>query len=340
MKTSDERKTVQWICDQYERGSISFKHKLQRPTKQWNALMHSLLIHSLLAGYPLGEIYVEENDGVIYTIDGTQRVSETIRFVNNEFSLAKSTPSIVLNVMEEGKRVSKEFVLAGKKFDKLDKEVQKALLSSDMDFCFLLDYTDQELKEMFRRKNLSIPLSAKQMRVCYESDELCKVVYELSNNLFMDKIITVAQKKKGSDRDAIRQTFMLLLSDDEHSYTSFRKDDIDAFIIDHGDESTALYDDVLEALVALDDVFVNEDFIKIPVTSVPMILWGAVKVVKNNGDMQAFANAVSKFVQDLASGDESLEEYRKSSKSSTGNQPNVEYRFSWWKKVTEDVIKG
>src|SRR5574344_1503008 len=73
MKTSSKERTLQWINNQYHKGNISFSHKLQRPIGQWNSKMKSLLIHSLLSGFPVNPIYVIESDGIIYTLDGSQR---------------------------------------------------------------------------------------------------------------------------------------------------------------------------------------------------------------------------------------------------------------------------
>ena len=81
MKTSNRERTLQWISTQYSKGNISFSHKLQRPIGQWSPKMKSLLIHSLLSGFPVNPIYVVEEEGTIYTLDGSQRTSTCIGFV-------------------------------------------------------------------------------------------------------------------------------------------------------------------------------------------------------------------------------------------------------------------
>ena len=60
MKTASKERTLQWISNQYNKGNISFSHKLQRPIGQWSPKMKSLLIHSLLSGFPVNPIYCVE----------------------------------------------------------------------------------------------------------------------------------------------------------------------------------------------------------------------------------------------------------------------------------------
>lgn len=137
MKTSNKERTLQWICNQYSKGNISFSHKLQRPIGQWNQRMRSLLIHSLLVGFPVNTIYTVEESGIIYTLDGSQRTSTCIAYINNEFALSKDTPNITITSNENGNIVKKEYEIAKKRFEKLDKEVQETLLACCLEFCNL-----------------------------------------------------------------------------------------------------------------------------------------------------------------------------------------------------------
>ena len=116
MKTATKERTLQWICKQHMNGNISFKHKLQRPINQWSPKMKSLLIHSLLVGFPVNDIYIVEEDGVMYTLDGSQRTSVCIAYINNEFALSKETPNVTITSNVNGEKISTEYEIAGKKF--------------------------------------------------------------------------------------------------------------------------------------------------------------------------------------------------------------------------------
>ena len=77
----------------------------------------------------MNPIYCVEEDSIIYTLDGSQRTSTCISYVNNEFALSKDTPNISLHLKENGESIVKEFEIAGKKYKKLDADVQVYLLA-------------------------------------------------------------------------------------------------------------------------------------------------------------------------------------------------------------------
>lgn len=324
MKTSSKERPLQWICNQHKKGNISFSHKLQRPIGQWNPRMKSLLIHSLLSGFPVNPIYTVDDGGTIYTLDGSQRTSTCISYINNEFALSKDTPNIFIQVAEDGESISKEYEIAGKKFKKLDENVQSTLLACSLEFCTLSDYTDDEVKEMFRRQNTSKPLSGKLLRIVHESDQFSDVVYSLANHPFMDKLVTPTQRKNGTDRDLIIQTLMLICTNNENDFTSFRNKDIDVFVQDHGDESLEKVNTLADALDSFNEVF---DEIKVPVTSIPMVLYSGYRVKKDKKSFSKLVDIVNEFLVNY----DSNEEYKQFVQSGTSSQENVRGRLDWWR---------
>lgn len=324
MKTSSKERTLQWICNQHKKGNISFDHKLQRPIGQWNPKMKSLLIHSLLSGFPVNTIYTVDDNGIIYTLDGSQRTSTCISYVNNEFALSKDTPKITITSNENGETVTKEYEIAGKKFKKLDEEVQSTLLACSLEFCTLSDYTDDEVKEMFRRQNTSKPLSGKLLRIVNESDEFSDKVYSLATHPFMDKLVTKTQRKNGTDRDLIIQTLMLICTNNENDFTSFRNKDIDVFVQDYDDNNLDKIDVLKDAMDSFNEAF---DEIKIPVTSIPMVLFSGYRIKK---DKKSFSKLVD-IVNEFLNGYEMNDEYKQYVQSGTSAQENVRGRLEWWR---------
>ena len=324
MKTASKERTLQWICNQHKKGNISFSHKLQRPVGQWNPRMKSLLIHSLLSGFPVNPIYIVDEGGTLYTLDGSQRTSTCISYINNEFALSKDTPNVFIQVTEDGESISKEYEIAGKKFRKMDEEVQSTLLACSLEFCTLSDYMDDEVKEMFRRQNTSKPLSGKLLRIVHESDEFSDAVYSLATHPFMDKLVTPTQRKNGTDRDLIIQTLMLICTNNENDFTSFRNKDIDVFVMDHGDESLDKISVLSDALDSFNEAF---DEIKIPVTSIPMILYSGYRVKK---DKKSFSRLID-IINEFLNGYDANEEYKQFVQSGTSAQENVRGRLDWWR---------
>lgn len=330
MKTSNKERTLQWIVNQYKKGNISFKHKLQRPVGQWNPKMRSLLIHSLLSGYPINPVYLVEEDGVMYTLDGSQRTSLCISYVNNEFALHKATPNVKITVVENGGSVEKEYIIAGKKFNKLDEDVQNTLLACSLTFCTLSNYTDDEVREMFRRQNSGKPLTGKLLRVTEQTEEFSGLVYELANHPFMDKLITPIQRKNGSDREFIIQTFMLIMTNHDNSFTSFSNKDVNVFVKERSEECINKSETLKEAMNKLD---VSFDEIKIPSTSIPMVLYSAYRVTKDKGSFSKLVNIINDFLNNY----DMNEEYKQYVLNGTGSSTNVSGRLNWWKNAIKSV---
>ncbi len=326
MKTSSKERTLQWINNQHKKGNISFSHKLQRPIGQWSPKMKSLLIHSLLSGFPVNPIYIVDQDGTLYTLDGSQRTSTCISYINNEFSLSKDTPNIVIRSKENGESVSKEYEIAGKKFTKLDEEVQSTLLSCELEFCTLSDYTDNEVKEMFRRQNSSKPLNGKLLRVVHESDAFSDAVFRLANHPFMGKLVTPTQRKNGTDRDLVIQSLMLICTNSERDFTSFRAKDIDVFVQDYADNSLEKIDTLTDAMDSFDEAF---ETIKIPVTSIPMILYSGYRIKKDKKSFSKLVDAVNEFLSSY----DTNEGYKQYVQNGTSSQENVRGRFDYWRNI-------
>lgn len=330
MKVSSRERTLQWINNQYHKGNISFSHKLQRPIGQWNSKMKSLLIHSLLSGFPVNPIYIVEENKVIYTLDGSQRTSTCIDYINNVFSLNKDTPNISITSNENGESITREYQIAGKKFKKLDEEVQSTLLACSLEFCMLSDYTDEEVKEMFKRQNTSKALNGKLLRIVHESDEFSDVVYSLANHPFMNKLVTPTQRKNGTDRDLIIQTLMLIMTDKDNDFTSFRTKDIDSFVMNYSDASISKIDTLKESLDKFDAAF---DDIKIPITSQPMILYSGFRIIKDKKSFSKLVNAIKEFLN----GYENNEEYKQYAQSGTSSSSSVRYRFDYWRNIIREL---
>lgn len=330
MRTSSKSRTLQWINNQYKKGNISFSHKLQRPVGQWSPRMKSLLIHSLLSGFPVNPIYIVDENGTLYTLDGSQRTSTCIDYLNDKFALSKDTPNIIIVSKENGEDTTKEYVIAKKKFSKLDEEVKSTLLACDLEFCTLSEYTEEEVKEMFRRQNSSKPLNGKLLRIVHESDVVSDTIYSLANHPFMKKLVTPTQHKNGTDRDLIIQTLMLICTNQENDFTSFRTKDIDAFVKDYADESLDKISTFKEALDKFNDAF---EEIKIPLTSISVVLYAGYRVTK---DKKSFTK-LTELINEFLNGYESNDKYKQYVMSGTSSSENVRGRFDYWRNKIKTI---
>ena len=152
----------------------------------------------------------------------------------------------------------------------------------------------------------------------------------LANHPFMGKLVTPTQRKNGTDRDLIIQALMLICTNNENEFTSFRNKDIDVFVMDYADNSLEKVSVLLDALDSFDESF---EEIKIPVTSIPMLLYCGYRVKK---DKKSFSKLVE-IVDEFLNGYDSNEEYKQYVQSGTSAQENVRGRFDYWKGLMKAI---
>ena len=310
-------KTLQALNKAMEKGTILLSHKLQRPEGQWNRKQKTDLIDSLLRKYPINATYGIKEDGIVSIIDGVQRLSCVRDFLSDKFALSKNMEPVFINGEEKS--------LAGLKFSKLDEDTKDIILSAELQVYELTDCTEKDVREMFRRQNAGKPLNGKQLRVVHESDEFSEVVYSLATHPFMDKLMTKTQHKNGTDRDLIIQTLMLIETNNENDFTSFRTKDIDVFVSDHSDSIESSKIDMLRS--AMDKFDESFEEIKLPVTSVPMVLYSGYRIMKDRKSFSKLVDLVNEFLV----GYENNEEYKQFVQSGTSASENVRGRLDYWR---------
>ena len=90
--------TVKNLKSMYdEKETLSFNHPIQRQSAQWDNEQQSLLIHSMLANFPVPAVYVHKTESIevdakgkhSYTysvLDGKQRMTTVFSFINGEYA--------------------------------------------------------------------------------------------------------------------------------------------------------------------------------------------------------------------------------------------------------------
>lgn len=318
-------KTLQALSKAMDKKTISLSYKLQREEGQWNRKKKTDLIDSLLRKYPINPTYGIKLDGVISIIDGVQRLSCVRDFLSDKFALSKDMDPVIVN--------GEEKTLGGLKFSKLDDDTKDAILNSELQLYELTECTEKDIREMFRRQNAGVKLNSRQLRVCEETDEFSEAIHSLAHHPFMNKIITNAQRKSGVDRDIIRQTLMLIMTNKENDYTSFKNDNINAFVKNHGDEALTKIVTLKEALDQLDK---NFEEMKVKQLNIPMILYVSYRCVKDKKSFSKLVEKINQFITDYNDADK-LQEYKSYCQSSTTSSDNVRGRFDYWRKIVKEL---
>lgn len=198
-----------------EKKVLSFDHPIQRKSEQWSDTQKSLLIHSMLANYPVPNIYVlredsqeldEKNKPVFnyFVMDGKQRLTSVLSYIWGEFPLDENIPAITIDDVE--------YQIAGKYFCDLEEPVQYEIKRYKFDIIAFEECSNREIEEIFFRLNNSTPLTKSQVAKAKVGVEIA----ELINGLLTSKFFTVscnfskAQLKASDDQKVLIQSMMLL----------------------------------------------------------------------------------------------------------------------------------
>lgn len=186
-------------CGQIETSDITIKHLyadimngelcidpiIQRLSGQWNRMMQSALIVSIIKKRPCGTIIrakgepTSENYFMWTLLDGLQRVTAVCDFINDKYALSKSTQPVsccFVNENNPNEKIVKIYDIAGKRFSQLPKVIQESILDYSILTYNYKGFTDAELDEiMFCANSGKAPTINQKLRYLLGSDNLRKL---------------------------------------------------------------------------------------------------------------------------------------------------------------------
>lgn len=263
-----------------EKKVLSFEHPIQRKSEQWNNQQKSLLIHSMLANYPVPNIYVLREDSQevdaknkpifnYFVMDGKQRLTSVLSYIWGEFPLDDNIPNIY--VEEE------EYEIAGKYFCDLDEPVQYEITRYKFELVCFEECTDREIEEIFFRLNNSTPLTKAQVAKSKIGVQLAEMMNELLDSKFFTTScnFSKAQLKASDDQRSLIQSMMLL---DTNNVPDFElKDFSENSILEYSESIRENYSDkqsniLKSAIQYLTDAFPEKQK-QIRKISIPMLIY-------------------------------------------------------------------
>ena len=194
---------------------LSFDHPIQRKSEIWTNAQKSLLIHSMLANYPVPNIYVlredseqvdEKNKPIFnyFVMDGKQRLTSTLSYIWGGFPLDDNIPDIIVD--------DTEYQLAGKYFCDLDEPAQFEIKRYKFEIIAFEECSNREIEEIFFRLNNSTALTKSQIAKAKIGVELAGILDKLLLERFfaVSCNFTGAQIKASDDQRVLLQGMMLL----------------------------------------------------------------------------------------------------------------------------------
>ena len=229
-----------------EKKVLSFDHPIQRKSEQWSDTQKSLLIHSMLANYPVPNIYVlredsqeldEKNKPVFnyFVMDGKQRLTSVLSYIWGEFPLDENIPAIIIEDVE--------YQIAGKYFCDLDEPVQYEIKRYKFEIVAFEECSNREIEEIFFRLNNSTPLTKRQVAKAKVGVEIAELINELLTSKFFTTScnFSKAQLKASDDQKVLIQSMMLL---DTNNVPDFElKDFSENSILEYSESIRGTYTD-------------------------------------------------------------------------------------------------
>ncbi len=138
----------------------------------WSRKMQQYLIDSILRGYDIGKIYVNVRKNKYFIIDGQQRLRAIWDFAENKFPLSEqySPPEI-----------------AGKYYRDLSDTIRENFRSFNITLVMIRGFSDEEIRDLFRRINSGIPLNTAEKLNAYPG-EIVPTVRKLAEHPFFKNI--------------------------------------------------------------------------------------------------------------------------------------------------------
>ena len=320
MKVSRENKPVKPLVGKLKRENIVLKHKLQRRESVWSTVNKSLLIDSLLRGYVVPPVYTIAENDIQYVIDGVQRLSTLKDYYNDKFALSKKLESITID--------GTEYKIAGLKFSKLDPIVKEELDSAQITMYEVTEYTDRDVREMFKRLNSGKALNSSQKLTPNMSDELSDAIFDIVSLPFFEKRLTAAQLKSSVDQSIALETLMLCSTNKDNDFASFRSKDKENFINFYNNQVEPEKIEFIKNAISKLDEALDED-VRIPKTSISVLCFASYRVCKDKKSYEKFIAKVNNFLTTY----DNNTEYKEKLMSGTNSSESVRFRLDYWRNI-------
>lgn len=225
MRSHSEQKTVGWFVR--EQRKLDFDPPYQREGGAWSKARKQLFIDSLFNGYDIPKIYLHEEDlnhHFSYSIvDGKQRISTLISFMNDEFSLSEDfeeNPQL-----HEAKR--------SMMFSELEDTQQQLFRDIPLVTTIVRGASPNEIESLFSRLNDGEPLNNAEKRNAL-GGKIAEMIRSVADHDFFAKKVSYPNSRYQHRETAARLIHIELTSNrDKTSMGDLKKVSLDRTVVEN-----------------------------------------------------------------------------------------------------------
>ncbi|MCF8564616.1 DUF262 domain-containing protein [Alicyclobacillus tolerans] len=219
MKASKVKHKVSQLHRMYKGKKLSFDLSIQRKENIWDTKRQSMFIHSVLAGYPIPNLFATKDENVLYLLDGKQRLSSIFAYLNDEFALSfAGTPKLKVDDIE----------VEGLTFTQLSDGFQQRIKEYQFEIDVVEEISQSEIEDIFCRLNNGVPLRPIETTRALLGKSALEFVESLAKVPFLvDKVnLSKAARKHFVDQELVLQILALL----DDPKTGFSKKEMKGFV--------------------------------------------------------------------------------------------------------------
>lgn len=301
-------------------NTLRFDLAIQR-NEVWDDDRKSLYIRSIIYGYPVGSFYAQDNnDSYLWMLDGKQRFTTIIQYINGNFALTKNTPPI------------KDVELANKKFEELPEDFQDELKTRNLTLFTYKNMTEEERDHLFLFLNNGMTLTKMELTRVMASSNVMEFINEISNYKLFKNIIAISdgQRNRFTDQEIILQVLSILIN----GYTKgFSSKELQEFALKLKEDG--IQDNIREIMKDTTDYIyqaipVKEKFMK--KVNIPIIFNIADEAQKREVTPEKFGGFLQMFFNDIPT------EYDYATDSGSAKKENVKIRIDEMNKYFDENI--
>lgn len=201
MKWESYSHPISDIRDWSSNKRLELRPDFQR-NEVWSRAAQIMLIDTIIQGIPIPKIYIKSvmNEGKTYriVIDGQQRLTSILKFVQNELPLKKPYVGDYQGMI----------------FEELPGDIQNEILRYKIDINEIFNPTDEEIRDLYSRVNkYTVQLNKQELRRADFPGAFISLAEELSENKFFEraKMFSVKQRRRMLDVEYIEELLTIIL---------------------------------------------------------------------------------------------------------------------------------